>query len=128
MTTPYHARYFAHEITRRRRCNMAAYFLGTQNGRYRSTRIVPEPCFVHSELTTGVFLADLATYTLGWGWRRTPMPQPARAELAPYATKLQDVQFAGEKPKIDGSGNWNLYRITYLDDLRSQSDRAHEED
>ncbi len=53
---------------------MAAYFLGTQNGRYRSARIVPEPFFVHSELTTGVFLADLAAYTLGWGWRRGPMP------------------------------------------------------
>ncbi len=107
---------------------MAAYFLGTQNGRYRSARIVPEPFFVHSELTTGVFLADLAAYTLGWGWRRTPMPQPARAELAPYATKLQDMQFVGEKPKIDGSGNWDLYGSTYLDDLRSQSDRANQED
>ena len=107
---------------------MAAYFLGTQNGCYRSARIVPEPFFVHSELTTGVFLADLAAYTLGWGWRRTPMPQPARAELAPYATKLQDMQFVGEKPKIDGSGNWDLYGITYLDDLRSQSDRANQED
>lgn len=107
---------------------MAAYFLGTQNGRYRSGRIVPEPFFVHSELTTGVFLADLAAYTLGWGWRRAPMPQPARAELAPYATKLQDIQFVGEKPKIDGSENWNLYGITYLDDLRGQSDRANQEE
>lgn len=107
---------------------MAAYFLGTQNGRYRSARIVPEPFFVHSELTTGVFLADLAAYTLGWGWRRPPMPQPAREELAPYAAKLQDMQFVGEKPKIDGSGNWNLYGITYFDDQRSQSARANQQD
>jgi hypothetical protein len=48
---------------------MAAYFLGTQTGRYRSSRIVPEPFFVHSELTMGVFLADLTAYVLGWGWR-----------------------------------------------------------
>ncbi len=37
---------------------MAAYFLGTEDGQYRSSRIVPEPFFVHSDLTTGVFLAS----------------------------------------------------------------------
>lgn len=46
---------------------MAAYFLGTETGQYRSSRIVPEPFFVHSDLTTGVFLADLTAYILGWG-------------------------------------------------------------
>jgi len=38
---------------------MAAYFLGHEDGRYRSARIVPEPFFVNSDLTTGVFLEDL---------------------------------------------------------------------
>ncbi|MGC8560297.1 MAG: DUF3800 domain-containing protein [Phycisphaerae bacterium] len=107
---------------------MAAYFLGTPTGRYRSARIVPEPFFVHSELTTGVFLADLAAYTLGWGWRRAPMPRPPRDEISPFAAKLEAMQFVGEKPKLDGMGNWKLYGITYLDDLRSQSDRENQED
>ena len=77
---------------------MAEYFLGTDKGKYRSARVVPEPFFVHSELTTGVFVADLAAYILGWGWRLHKMPQPARCELQPYADKLHAMQFVGERP------------------------------
>jgi hypothetical protein len=96
---------------------MAAYFLGHEDGQYRSSRIVPEPFFVHSDLTTGVFLADLTAYILGWGWRLRKMPQPVRRELEPYAAKLHDMQFHGEKPKPDGSGIWQLHGITYIEDL-----------
>ena len=107
---------------------MAAYFLGSETGRYRSSRIVPEPFFVHSELTTGVFLADLAAYILGWGWRVSRMHQPHRQELRPYVTKLHDMQFHGEKPKPAGNGTWPLHGIVYLDDLRGHVDRGNEED
>lgn len=102
---------------------MASYFLGTHTGRYRSSRIIPEPFFVHSDLTTGVFLADLTAYILGWGWRLGSMPQRCREELRPYAQKLHDMQFVGEKPKRDGDGVWQLYGIRYLDDLRGEFDR-----
>jgi hypothetical protein len=101
---------------------MAAYFLGTETGRYRSSRIVPEPFFVHSDLTTGVFLADLAAYILGWGWRLNSMTEPARDELRPFANKLHEMQFHGQKPKADG-GAWSLHGIVYMDDLRGQFDR-----
>ncbi|MBI2825948.1 MAG: DUF3800 domain-containing protein [Planctomycetia bacterium] len=106
---------------------MAAYFLGTETGRYRSSRIVPEPFFVHSDLTTGVFLADLAAYIIGWGWRTSRMTQPARQELRPYATKLHDMQFHGDKPKAGGEGVWQLHGIVYMDDLRGRADRIEEE-
>ncbi len=106
---------------------MAAYFLGTPTGRYRSARIVPEPFFVHSDLTTGVFLADLAAYILGWAWRLHRMNHPVRQELRPYAAKLHDMQFHGEKPKPGGDGVWELHGIVYLDDLRSQADREQGE-
>lgn len=105
---------------------MAQYFLGTETGRYRSSRIVPEPFFVHSELTTGIFLADLVAYILGWGWRLGKMPQPSREELHPYAAKLHQMQCHGEKPKIGGDGVWRLHGIVYLDDLRGQFDRDDE--
>lgn len=101
---------------------MAAYFLGTKTGKYRSSRIVPEPFFVHSDLATGVFIADLAAYILGWGWRLGSMPQSSREELRPYATKLHEMQFQGQKPKPDGSGAWQLYGINYISDLRGQLD------
>jgi hypothetical protein len=99
---------------------MAAYFLGHPDGQYQSSRIVPEPFFVHSDLTTGVFLADLTAYILGWGWRLPKMPQPVRGELQPYASKLSDMEVHGQKPKADGTGVWYLHGITYLDDLRGQ--------
>jgi hypothetical protein len=106
---------------------MGAHFLGTQTGRYRSSRIVPEPFFVHSDLTTGVFLADLTAYILGWAWRLREMRQPVRRELLPYATKLHDMQFVGEKPKPDEHDVWPLFGIRYIDDLRGQFDREQEE-
>lgn len=105
---------------------MAQYFLGTDTGRYRSSRIVPEPFFVHSELTTGVFLADLAAYILGWGWRLQKMQQPCRQELRPYASKLHQMQFHGDKPRATRDGVWQLHGIVYLDDLRGQFDRDQE--
>lgn len=103
---------------------MAAYFLGTQTGRHRSSRIVPEPFFVHSDLTTGVFLADLVAYIIGWGWRLNRMTQPSRAELRPYSQKLHDMQYHGDKPKDSGEGVWQLHGIVYIDDLRGQFDRS----
>lgn len=106
---------------------MAAYFLGTRTGRYRSSRIIPEPFFVHSDLTTGVFLADLAAYILGWGWRQKDMPQPFRDELKPYAVKLAEMQFHGSKPRVDGPGSWILHGIRYIHDLRGQFDREGDE-
>jgi hypothetical protein len=88
--------------------------------------VIPEPFFVHSDLTTGIFLADLAAYILGWGWRLNSMTQPSRAELRPYAAKLHDMQFHGSKPKIDGSGSWPLHGIWYIHDLRPQQGRERE--
>jgi hypothetical protein len=105
---------------------MAAYFLGTQTGRFRSSLIVPAPFFVHSELTTGVFLADLAAYVLGWAWRLSGMRQPSRDELKPFAKKLHEMQFHGEKPKDDENGCWPLHGIAYLDDLRGRQDKLGE--
>lgn len=38
---------------------MDSYFKRTERGRHRSGQILPEPFFVHSDLTTGVQIADL---------------------------------------------------------------------
>ncbi len=107
---------------------MAAYFLGTKTGRFRSSLIVPAPFFVHSELTAGVFLADLAAYVLGWAWRLGGMPQPSRDELKPFARKLHEMQYHGQKSREDGRGFWPLHGIVYLDDLRGRLDKVGDED
>ncbi len=106
---------------------MAAYFLGTKTGRFRSSQIVPAPFFVHSELTAGIFLADLAAYVLGWAWRLKSMHQPGRDELKPFAKKLHEMQFHGQKPKRDGLGHWPLHSIVYFDDLRGRLDKLADE-
>jgi hypothetical protein len=102
---------------------MAKYFLGTTTGRYRSGRVVPEPFFVHSELTTGVFLADFVAYVIGWAWRAQGMTGGVREELRPLATKIAELQFRGERPTADGSATIPLLGITYLNDLRGKYDR-----
>ena len=48
---------------------MHRYFADTAVGRRRSSRIIPEPFFVHSDLTTGVQIADLVAYVISWGFR-----------------------------------------------------------
>ena len=48
---------------------MDRYFKSTANGRQRSNQIIPEPFFVHSDLTTGIQLADLIAYIISWGVR-----------------------------------------------------------
>jgi hypothetical protein len=105
---------------------MAAYFLGTETGRFRSSRIVPEPFFVHSELTTGIFLADLTAYILGWAWCLHGQGEPCRKDLQPYVRKIRDMEFHGEKPRQQGEGVWNLRGIVSIDDLRGRFDREED--
>jgi hypothetical protein len=60
---------------------MKRYFEGTWTGRQRSRRIIPEPFFVHSHLTTGIHLADLVAYVIAWNVRVRGMTAPKREEL-----------------------------------------------
>ncbi len=46
---------------------MSLYFRNTGRGRMRAARIIPEPFFVHSELSTAVQIADLVAYIIAWG-------------------------------------------------------------
>jgi hypothetical protein len=60
---------------------MDRYFKRTINGRLMSGQIVPEPFFVHSDLTTGIQIADLVAYVISWGFRRIAgMEEPERTE------------------------------------------------
>ena len=57
-------------------------------------------------------------------WRKglKRMPQEARDELKPFANKLHDMQFIGEKPKRDNAGHWILYGIKYIADEALKED------
>ena len=100
---------------------MSFYFNRTNKGLIRRSRIVPEPFFVHSDLTTAIQLADLLAYCTNWGIRLNPMTKPVRKELAPMAGMLFDMRFVGRAEESDN--DWTNYGMFFLDDLRPRSER-----
>lgn len=69
------------------------YFTRTINGRTRSRLIVPEPFFVHSDLTTIVQVADIVAYTISWGLRLRRMQTKKRTELAPLVGEIERMRY-----------------------------------
>lgn len=90
-----------------------SYFVNTRNGRIRSRLIIPEPFFVHSDLTTLIQTADIVAYTISWGLRLRRMTAPARAELRPLVDLIHRLQF---KRETEG-GDW-IYGLKLIDNLR----------
>ena len=99
------------------------YFLESEKGYERSARIVPEPFFVHSDLTTVVQIADLAAYCLNWGLRLKGMMDPTRAEIEPLARMVYDMKFVGNWYDEASQQEKPLYGIFYVDDLRPKRER-----
>jgi hypothetical protein len=100
------------------------YFIKSAKGRERSKRIVPEPFFVHSDLTTAVQLADILAYIINWGFRAGPrMTKPTRQEIVPYALKLAGMQYKGRRTDEVGVQHI-VYGITCLEDLRGAEERG----
>jgi hypothetical protein len=101
---------------------MERYFRETENGFERSSRIVPEPFFVHSDLTTAVQLADIVAYCFNWGIRLKQMVKPAREEIEALAQIAFDMRYVGERSDQTGR-NWPVYGVFYANDLRPQQER-----
>jgi hypothetical protein len=98
---------------------MRTYFQTTRFGQARCRRIVPEPFFVHSELTTGVQIADLVAYTLAWNVRMAGMDRPVRPELNSLGDLVRAQQRLYRVPGLAYSAR----SFVYLDDLRTRSER-----
>lgn len=98
------------------------YFKDTATGRARASLIIPEPFFVHSDLTTGIQLADLAAYTISWGFRTPQMTKPARDELSPYASAIAELRHKSTRPRNDNPA-WNIWSFAHITDLRTQQER-----
>lgn len=105
---------------------METYFLGTYKGRLRSSRIIPEPFFVHSDLITAVQIADIVAYSLNWGLRLNRMTQPTRPELEPFGQQAFAMRYVGHRPDAADGLMWPVYGIIYIDDLRPRGERAEE--
>lgn len=89
------------------------YFVRTQNGRTRARRIIPEPFFVHSDLTTLVQLADTVAYIIAWGLRLPGMTAPAREDLHRHAEAVRQLRYFAETE----SGE-QLWGFKVIHDLR----------
>jgi Protein of unknown function (DUF3800) len=94
------------------------YFKDTAIGRHRAELVIPEPFFVHSDLTTGIQIADLVAYCLSWAFRLPTMDKPAREELAPYIEQLKRLRHRALR-NMQGKSDFEIWSVSYIDDLRT---------
>jgi len=99
-----------------------SYFKDSAIGRLRSRLIIPEPFFVHSDLTTGIQLADLVAYIVSWGFRTNNMLKPARSELRPFAEQIAELRYRAER-EMNGNPNFAIWSFAHIDDLRTRQER-----
>lgn len=98
------------------------YFRESATGRYRASRIVPEPFFVHSDLTTGVQIADLVAYTISWGFRFQALTRPARQELDPFAKLVGSLRTVAVRHR-DGNPDFQIWSFAHVRDLRTRLEK-----
>lgn len=98
---------------------MQAYYRDFRKGRDRAERLVPEPFFVHSDLTVGIQVADLIAYVLNWGHRfdRNTIVPRYRPELLPYLQQVKEMQIDSF---VGGNKTEGVY-VVY--DLRTKQER-----
>jgi hypothetical protein len=101
---------------------MARYFSREGRGEVRAGRVIPEPFFVHSHLTTGVQLADLVAYTIAWNVRVGQMNRPARNELDPLGSIVLRLRYRAIR-ELEGNPNFVVWSIAVIDDLRARAER-----
>ncbi len=104
---------------------MSRYFRETAKGLARASRIIPEPFFVHSHLTTAIQLADLVAYIVAWGVRVGNMTREKRTELAELAAMVINLRYSR---KIIGEDEQEhiLWSFAVIDDLRPREERQEE--
>lgn len=98
------------------------YFKDSATGRQRSSLIIPEPFFVHSDLTTGVQIADLVAYCVSWGFRTAQITKPARPELQQFVRQLTGMRHNAIRD-IDGNPNFTVWAFAHISDLRTRQER-----
>lgn len=90
-----------------------SYFKKSFKGRERSSLLIPEPFFVHSDLTTGVQLADLVAYVLSWGFRLNGMEKEKRPELKEFVEQVLKMRHYSYED-VDETQKMKIWSITYV--------------
>lgn len=81
--------------------------------------------FVHSDLTTGIQLADFVAYIISWGLRLEGMEQPYRSELQGLVSQIMDLRY--RTMREDNGQSYVSWSFKFIADLRSQYGREGEE-
>ncbi len=102
---------------------MDSYFKRTAKGKQRASQIIPEPFFVHSDLTTGIQIADLIAYVISWGLRFEGMKEPKREELIEFVEQVLRLRTKALRD-IDNRPNYTIWSFAYIPDLRSRDEQA----
>jgi len=102
---------------------MDRYFKQTKKGKQRSGKIIPEPFFVHSELTTGIQIADLVAYIISWNLRIGPMRKKGRKELEYFVGKKKKLSYTAIR-EMNGKENFKVGSFVYINDLRPQEEQG----
>lgn len=106
------------EADRRFVDQLQRYFTRTNSGRLRSSKVVPSPFFVSSEMTHPVQAADLCVYAINWGFRLGGQAgdDGAREEIArTFGPWLSSLQFRGTGERA-GVGSFPTYGIVLVRD------------
>jgi Protein of unknown function (DUF3800) len=98
---------------------MARYFSRQGRREVRAGRVIPEPFFVHSHLTTGVQLADLVAYIIAWNVRVGKMNRPARPELEPLGQIVSRLRYRAVR-EVNENPDFAIWSIAVIDDLRAR--------
>ncbi len=98
---------------------MDLYFRKSAKGRDRAKLVIPEPLFVHSDLTTGIQIADIAAYLLSWAFRRRGLSKPIRPELRSFVDELAQLRNKAARD-VAGLGPIAIWSIAVIDDLRAK--------
>ncbi len=95
---------------------MEEYFRKTDKGRARSSHVIPEPLFVHSDLTTAIQLADLVAYIISWGVRLPGMTEPSRPQLMDLGQKVLNLRYNAKRQQGDKE-DFVIWGFAKIDDL-----------
>lgn len=79
---------------------------------------------MHSDLTTGVQLADLVAYIVSWGVRFRPdMTREAREELKAYGDQVCSLRHLSRDRELGDLGMGDVWSFCFLTDLRSRLEK-----
>jgi len=92
---------------------MDRYFKMTSKGRRRAGRIIPEPFFVHSDLTTGIQVVDFVAYIMSWNFRVGKLNKDPREELNNYLELIKPMRYCTLR-KINPNKQYMIWSVAIV--------------